>query len=192
MIKVFLLDADGVTLKKQGYFSEIYSKEYGVAVEKIMPFFKNEFRNCQLGKSDLKEVLPKYLAEWGWEKSVEDFLGYWFNSNTMADEEVINKIQSIRAGGIICYLATDQDKYRAEYIKNNLHYKDKFDGFFFSCELGYSKVTPDFFKAVVSKLGLVPADIFFLDDEDENIESAKKVGIQAKFYNNLSDLEYEK
>jgi len=63
MIKAILFDGDGVTLVKQGYFSDKYAMEHGVPVEKIMPFFRNEFKTCQLGKADMKEELVKYLSE---------------------------------------------------------------------------------------------------------------------------------
>ncbi len=56
-MKILLLDADGVTLKKQGYFSDRLSREQNVPVEEIMPFYKNEFRLCQQGKADVKEEL---------------------------------------------------------------------------------------------------------------------------------------
>jgi hypothetical protein len=35
-IKAVLLDADGLMFKKQGYFSAIYSEEYGVPAESII------------------------------------------------------------------------------------------------------------------------------------------------------------
>src|SRR5258708_1571279 len=188
MTKALLLDADGVTLIKQGYFSEIYSREYSVPQEKIISFFKNEFRDCQLGKIDIKQVLPNYLKEWGWQKSVEDFLQYWFQKNTIADERVVNKVQEIRAKGTKCYLTTDQEKYRAEYTRKNLNFENMFDDCFFSCEAGYLKSDPEFFKTVLSKLNLQPSEVEFLDDEKENIESASGVGIAAKLYSGISDL----
>ncbi|NTW75625.1 MAG: hypothetical protein HGB34_01865, partial [Candidatus Moranbacteria bacterium] len=54
-IKAVLLDADGLLLKKQRYFSEIYSEQYGVPTESIIPFFKTRFRDCQKATADLKE-----------------------------------------------------------------------------------------------------------------------------------------
>ena len=48
-------------------------------MDKVLPFFKNEFQDCMLGDSDLREVLPDYLNSWNWEKSLDDFLEYWFS-----------------------------------------------------------------------------------------------------------------
>jgi putative hydrolase of the HAD superfamily len=189
MIKAFLIDADGVTLVKQVYFSEAYSKDFGVPLEKITPFFKKEFTNCQLGKTDLKKALSAYLNDWGWGKSIEELLQYWFEKNTLADEKVISSIQKIRKNGIKCYLATNQEKYRAEYILNNLSFKDKFDGFFFSCEIGYLKSEENFFEKIIKDLELKPGEIKFFDDEEKNIATAEKLGIETRLYAEISDLD---
>jgi putative hydrolase of the HAD superfamily len=188
-IKILLVDADGVALKKSKYFSEIYSQEYNVPAEKIILFFKNEFRDCQLGKADLLDALPSYLKDWGWQGSVDEFIKFWFESNTIADDAVISKIQELRTRGIKCYLATDQEKYRAGYILDNLGFDKKIDGSFFSFEIGHSKSESEFFQTVLNHLGLNAAEIGYLDDEQENVEVASKLGIQAKLYQNIADFE---
>lgn len=185
-MKILLLDADGVVLKKHGYFSEHFAREYNIPVEDITPFFKNEFRLCQQGKMDVKEVLAEYLPKWEWKKGVDDFLNYWFETDTHIDEEVFGEVDRIREKGIKCYLATDQEKYRAEYIRNLL--REQLDGFFFSCEIGFSKSEPEFFEAVVPKLGIEPAEIVYFDDDEKNVEVAKRLGIDARFYTNIDDI----
>ncbi len=186
MTKALLFDADGVTLQKHGYFSDKYAKEYGVPAEKITPFFKNEFALCQLGKADIKQILPKYLAQWGWEKTVDDFLDYWFKSNTVANDQVVAQVRKIRAQGTKCFVVTDQEKYRASYTRSILGFDKKFDGCFFSCELGHSKSEPEFFQAVINKLQLNPSEIAYFEDEQENVEVAKQAGIDAYFYNDFA------
>ena len=188
MIKAILLDGDGVTLVKQGYFSNKYAREYGVPVEKIMPFFKNEFKTCQLGKADMKEELAKYLSKWGWKESTENFLQYWFTGDTLPNEAVINKIQELRFAGVKCYLVTDQEKYRAGYILEQLEFNKKFDDCFFAFELGYSKTMPEFFNAVLKKLDLKPEEIMFFDDEEEDLRIAARLGIRTKLYRDLEDI----
>ena len=189
IVKVLLIDGDGVALQRQGYFSEIFAKDYGVSLEKILPFFKNEYRQCQLGKADTNEALSPYLIEWGWQKSIDDFLEYWFRMSTVADEMVISKIQDMRSQGIACYLVSDQDKYRAEYTREKLEDDKKFDGYFFSCDIGYSKAQPEFFTAVLEKLPVKPDEIMYVDDEETDIAAAKQLGIQARLYRGLMDLE---
>ena len=78
MIKAVLLDADGVVIKKHGYFSDRYKKDFGKSLNDnvITNFFKNEYKQTAIGKSDLKELLKKRLNDWGWKETVDELLTY--------------------------------------------------------------------------------------------------------------------
>jgi len=189
MPKVILFDADGVVLKKgTEYFSERFAREYGAPNDELRAFFKNEFRLCQTSKADLKEELSKRLPGWGWQKSVEDFLDYWFVSDVVLDEAVLREVEKYRAQGVECYLTTDQEKYRAQYLLNKL--EGKFDGFWFSCDLGFQKSEPEFFVEVLRKLDgrFEPSEIRYFDDDQKNVDTAKSLGIDAHFYRDTNDL----
>ncbi len=186
-MKALLLDADGVVLKRHRYFSERFAEEYNVPQDLIVPFFKDEFRKCQTGKADLKEALVPYLEKWGWQGSVEDFMQYWFDSDTEIDAEVFSLVKGFRAKGIPCYLVTDQEQYRAEFIRKKLD--GMLDGFFFSSELGASKDTPEFFVSLLKTLNVAPGEVTYLDDDQKNVDVALTLGIDAYFYNGIEDLE---
>lgn len=188
IMKVLLFDADGVILKSNEYFSERFARDHSVPVEEIIPFFKNEFRVCQEGKADLKAELEKYLPKWKWDKSVDDFIDYWFTTDAQVNEELFVYIQKLRAQGITCYLASDQEKYRAEYLRNVLGFKQKLDGCFFSCELGFKKSQPEFFEIVVKELNVEPHEIVYFDDEQGNMDTAISVGIDARLYSRVQNL----
>lgn len=183
-----LFDADGVTLVKHKFFDEKFSEEYGIPLDKIRHFFKNEFRICQQGKADLKTELAKYLPAWGWQKSVDDFLAYWFATD-IPDAAVLNFIQDIRAKGTKCYLASDQEKYRAEYFLSNLGFGKKFDKCFFSCDLGCNKSEKEFFEKVLEDLNLKPVELTYWDDDLKNVEVSKGLGINARLWEGLEKLE---
>ena len=187
-MKILLIDADGVTLKKQGYFSEKISKEHNVPMEKMTPFYNNEFRKSQRGKADLKAELIKYLPEWNWTKTVDEFVGYWFTTDAHPDEVVFSLIERIRASGIKVYLASDQERYRAEYMTESLNFRERLDGCFFSYKLGCKKSEPGFFDQVLKALGADPKDVIFLDDDQTNVDVAAEFGIDARLYRSTDDL----
>lgn len=188
MEKIFLLDADGVTLPKTGYFSDRYAAEFGVAAESLRSFFQNELRECQLGTKDLREVLPKYFADWQWKGSIDELLQYWFADGNMPDPEVLAVVRKVRSEGVKCYLATDQEKYRAAYLWNDLGLSKEFDGSFFSCDLGACKTEAVYWQKVLEKLGNPnPSDVEFWDDDQENVTVAQKAGINAHFFTNIGD-----
>ncbi len=188
MKKILLLDADGVVFPGGKYFSVRYAEDFGVPAEKIMPFFKNEFRECQLGTKDLKETLVKYLSDWQWQKGVDALLQYWFEDGNLPSNEVMALVSNAQEKGIQCYLTTDQEKYRARYLWNDLGLKQSFDSSFFSCDLGARKKDNLFWEKVLTSLGNPdPGMVVFWDDEEENVATAKEAGIDAHFFMNFED-----
>ncbi|HEX9503183.1 MAG TPA: HAD family hydrolase [Patescibacteria group bacterium] len=189
MIKALLIAGDGVTIKKTKYFSDVYAQEYHIPEAKLRPFFKDKLRMCQRGQADLKHEVTPYLKGWGWKGSVDDFLDYWFRTQTIPNQPVMDVVKDLRAGNIKCCLVSDQEKYRANYISNILHFKEYFDECFYSCDLGYNKSQKDFFEIIIKRLNLKPEEIIYWDDED--IETAKEVGINASVYTSLENFQEE-
>jgi putative hydrolase of the HAD superfamily len=182
-MKVLLVDADGVVLKQNSeYFSERFAREQGIPLEIVSPFYRNEFQLCQRGERDIKEELLKYLPAWKWEKSPTEFLGLWLTSDVFLDEEIITKIKVVRSNGIQCFLVSNQEKYRAEYIKNKFEEQNVFDGYFFSCDLGTHKSSPVFFRKVLESLHIAPNEIRYFDNDQKNIDAASSLGIVAELY----------
>lgn len=188
-IKAVLFDIDGVILEKNP-FSKRLSKEFNLPMEKISPFFQQEFKLCSVGKADLKEEIRKYLAAWNWQKSVDDILAFWFDGEGAIDERIIKTVGDLRKKGIKCYLVSDQEKYRAEFLLNKLGLDKFFDGRFISCQVGFSKSDDEFFQNVIENISPVaPQKIMFWDDDEKNLEPARKLGIDARFYKNFDEFE---
>jgi len=186
MIKAILFDVDGVLIKRREYFSERFSREQNIPLELILEFFKNEFKQCSLGKADLKEELKKYLDRWNWKGSVDELLEYWFAGESEIDTYVLSAIDELRAQGKLCYLATNQEQYRKQYLLENLGLKNHFDGCFASCDTAHSKKEKEFYDEVFKKLeGIEREEIVFLDSDQEIVDVANSVGIQGKLYRNF-------
>src|SRR3972149_7451745 len=113
MIKAVLFDVDGVVLlPREKYFSERLADDYGVSPALVLPLFKNEFKDCLLGKADLKDILKKkYLKRWGWKGSIDELLHFWWKGEKAINKSVLSQIKRLRQKGIQCYLASDPEKY---------------------------------------------------------------------------------
>ncbi|MEI6864219.1 MAG: HAD-IA family hydrolase [Candidatus Adlerbacteria bacterium] len=189
MKKVILFDADGVVIKKRKeFFSDTFVREQGVSSEGINSFFKNRFHACQIGKADIKEELEPLLPAWGWDKSVEEYLDYWFTTDVILDDEVLGFVEECRGKGIKCYLATDQEKYRAIYFREQIGLDKYFDGCFFSYELGATKSQSEFFKKVLEKLNVSASDVAYTDDDQKNVDVAQSLGIASHFFTDIENL----
>lgn len=191
MIKAVILDVDGVAIKDHEYFSIRYKKDFGKSLndDVITNFFKNEYKQTAIGKDNLKKLLEERVNEWGWKGTVHELLDYWFEGERELDEEVLDISKKLRDKGIKVCLASDNEKYRAEYLLNEIGLKNNFDETFFSCFLGHTKSEPEFFKAVVKKLKLKPEEILYFDNDLKNVDVAKSVGINARVYKSVSQLE---
>ncbi|MDP2873822.1 MAG: HAD hydrolase-like protein [bacterium] len=187
MIKTIIFDTDGMIIHREMYFSERFSKEFNIPLEKILPFFKNEFQSCLIGKADLKIELQNYLPSWGWEKSVEELLSYWFTHESDLDKALLESVKQLRERSFKCYLDTNNDQYRTQYLLDTLGLKKMFDGVFSSAELGYLKPQDEFWAAVHDRLGKpAKSEVLVWDDDEKNVESAKKFGFLAKQYSDLN------
>lgn len=189
IVRAILFDADGVTLKRKGYFSDHLAEELGIPLEKIMPFFRGEFRDAQTGKTDIRDSLPKYLEEWGWKDGLDAFLLHWFMFDAHLDEEVLKRVLALREQGIPCYLVSDQEAHRAKYLATTLALSALYDQCFFSCDLGYLKNDPAFFREVLRRIDVPAKDARYYDDDPRNIDAAAGLGIDARFYTAPSDIE---
>jgi len=131
-----------------------------------------------------------YLKEWNWEGTVDEFLTYWFKSEHNIDMNLVKYISKLRAKGIKCYLVTNQEKYRGEYMLKEMDFQNVFDKIYASAHLGHRKPSQEFYEKVYADLGNVQKDeILFWDDNEENIEQAKIFGINAELYKNFEKFE---
>jgi putative hydrolase of the HAD superfamily len=135
-----------------------------------------------VGEADLKEVLPPYLARWKWPHTLDDFLVCWFEAESEIDQSLAEFIQAQRDAGIPCYLATNQEKYRARYMRTHMGLDTLFDRIFASAHLGVCKPQPAFYAAVTQAIGVAPEQIMFWDDTPAHVEAARAFGWQAELY----------
>ncbi len=181
-MKILLLDADGVVLKKGEYFSERFSREYNVPIADVLEFFKGPFVLCQKGEADLKEELKAYLVKWNWSGTVEDFLNYWFDSDVVLNDGIKETTSNFRDKGVKCYLASNNEAYRAKAISDLLNKEHLLDGVYFSAHLKMRKENPEFFQHILNDLKVEPSEIAFVDNDQKNVDSAASLGISAYRY----------
>lgn len=189
MIKAIIFDVEGV-INQAVRFSEQLEKKYGITREKTSGFFASDFfAQCKIGQADLKAGLSTWLKEWGWTGTMEELLDFWFKSGENLDLEMVNKIKELREQGLICYIATRQEKYRSDYMRDAMGLKDMVEDFFSTADIGCTKHERKFFEVVYQEIikknpEIKPEEILFVDNEEKNIAVAKEFGFQTYFYKN--------
>lgn len=180
---LYLFDIDGVYISASEPFSIRYEREKA-RPGMMTTFFKGVFQNCLVGKADLKEEASKHLEEWGWEGNVDSFLDKWFSEESRPNPEIVTIVRELQKGGKEIYLVTNQEKYRARYLVHNLDLQSVADGVYSSSMLGVKKPNPRYYERVLEEIGYTGErkDVFYIDDDIENIETAKEMGFDAFYY----------
>jgi putative hydrolase of the HAD superfamily len=184
----FVFDADGV-LCTGGPFTGALEREYGISSTQLSGFFQNIFPACVTGEKDLREQLSPFLHEIGWKGSDNSFLHFWFEREHVINQVMLRCINDLKSRQIHCYLATNQEKYRLAYMRNEMGFANIFDHIFASCEMGCKKPNSQFFERITEELCCNPDEILLVDDSLENVSAAINCKWQAVHYRTFSDLE---
>jgi putative hydrolase of the HAD superfamily len=188
-VKAVIYDGDGMVINSEVFYLQVL-KEFGSKAEVLNDFYANEFQLCLIGKADLKEELVPYLIKLGWSKGVDEFVKYWFECEEKVDANILSSIIKIKSKGIKCYLASNQEKYRTEFVLGRLEFETVFDKIFFSSQIGYLKPQAEFFEYIdheLESLGIAKDEILFWDDREKNVSIAREYGFQAETYKNVED-----
>lgn len=186
-IKAVVFDWDGVVMHEESYFSDKICKDYGLEGEEVIPFFRNELVQCQLGKMDLKDALKKQIEKWSISVDVETLIEDWFEFGVI-DHEAIKFIKELKESGIKTALATNNEKYRIGYYKEKYDLESLFDYLIFPFEVGTLKPEPQLYQKVAEVLKMNPADVLFVDNEEKSLRPAEKLGFQVHLFKDLDGL----
>ena len=190
-IKCILFDADGVIITSKRIFSHEYQRKFGLSDDDMQPFFNTVFQDCLIGKKDLKEEVLPFLKGWKWERSSEEFLRYWFSSSANIDKNILALMTQMKKQGIRCFIATNQERYRTEYMMDEMKLNKYTEGIFSSAHIGCKKPEKAFYQAILDILsvnGIEKDEVLFIDDSLENVQAAQDCGIKSYHYKSISML----
>ncbi len=185
----FVFDADGVSIDRWG-FANVLSVEYGLSRDATREFFVGPFRECLTGNASLSDSVTPYLERWQWPDTVQAFVDLWMESDNQPNAQVLSHIQGLRQGGANCFLASNQEQVRANYIRTCMGFESMFERLFFSCDLGYAKPDRQFFELIAAEVEFEPHQIHFWDDSDSYVLAARSAGWNAYLYQGVESLKY--
>lgn len=183
MIEVVLFDADGVVLHTPRRMSEIMVEDWGVSLVQQQQFFGDPFYRCVIGQADLREELAKHLKTWDLDKSVDQIMEFWFSREAFIDDNVLAAVKRLKQLALQVTLATNQEKYRLAYMRDQLKLGDLFDPIYASFSMGIKKPQRGYFEYIWNDLGQIDKNsILFWDDSIENVKAARTFGFRAERY----------
>lgn len=103
--------------------------------------------------------------------------------NPSINQFMIDVIRKLRAKGHRCVSGSNTFQCYTDWTNiNHLGFFDEFSSLYLSNEIHLSKPDSAFFEYILDKEGMNAKDSFFIDDRNENIEGARKMGINALLY----------
>ena len=181
-IAAVLFDADGVLQRPAAKYQEALRALLGSGVDidgLLGDLFAAEEPSLR-GQGDFPSIVDEVLARWGCADLRSDVLRIW--QDIAVDQTVLQFVAELRASGTYCALATNQNAHRARSMSDRLGYAQAFDHSFYSCDLGYTKPDPRFFRAVLDVLRCAPDQVLFIDDRQENIAAARRSGMRGALF----------
>jgi len=100
---------------------------------------------------------------------------------------MIQLVRTLKARGYITGILSDQTHWLDRLDKRDGFYKE-FDHIFNSYYLGKGKQDPTLFTDVADRLGMLPGQILFVDDDSGNIARARERGYQVLQFFNQQEL----
>jgi putative hydrolase of the HAD superfamily len=179
-VTAVLFDADGVVQRPTSDWWSSLSSLVPADGEAFVADLMAAEKPCLVGKVDFRDALADVLRRWNSPASVDEALEPW--SWFAAEPEVVSLIGSLRAAGVGCHLATNQQSYRRTIMQDERGYGAWFDQTFYSCDLGLAKPDPAYFRAILGSLDLPASSVLFIDDNVANVDAAASVGLQAELY----------
>lgn len=103
------------------------------------------------------------------------------------DQNLLNFIRKNKAKGSKIGVLSNVAQYQFNQLFSKEEQEELFDFLVLSGEVGFSKPSKEIFKIAIDKSDTCLNEIYFFDDSLQNVEAAKKLGINAFLYQNWNE-----
>ena len=156
---------------------------------------------------DTGKAIGKYIGDFRkgiltedsfWEKMASEFgkpvpenkYELWradFRKKLEIFDDMLDFVRYLKSKGLKVGVISNNITPYVEIINERDGFKD-FDIVINSCEVGFSKPEEGIFKLALDKLNLPPQEVLFVDDRQENIDTAKRMGMVTLLATDLTKL----
>jgi putative hydrolase of the HAD superfamily len=107
---------------------------------------------------------------------------------TALNPTMMHWLEKIQAAGLRTAILSNMGAEVLAHMRANFDWLKNFDQLTWSCELGTLKPEPEIYQHTLNKLGVRADEALFLDDREENVEGARRVGINALLFRDVATL----
>ena len=183
MIRNLIFDVGNVLIEYRWF--EMLTEDYGLSAEEAnrigSEMFENDLWGIQLdgGKITLDEAILEYGKLYPKDITVME----WFlrNGELMAVKrpEIWEKVAALKGKGYKIYILSNYSKELFEKHTQGASFLNVLDGGIVSYQVKEIKPDRRIYELLLNKYDLKPEECLFFDDRADNVETARKMEIQA-------------
>lgn len=130
----------------------------------------------------IMRILPRLSSEKVREIAKATF-EHWHEYNNVARPGMEQIVRALKTRGQRVYILSNVSRRLTDTYKSVVPASDQYDGAFFSGEVLALKPQPIIYQMFFERFGLNPADCFFIDDVQDNVEASIRCGMDAWWFN---------
>jgi epoxide hydrolase-like predicted phosphatase len=194
MIRNLIFDFGGVILKHEETHNEVtLSKMFSISFEEAESLWAKYKADLLIGKESSRQFISKLKGELNSNLEIEELMRIWRDLYKKEADNVNNEL--LRLIEVLkkkykVYLFSDTIEIHDEYNAKRGIY-EKFHGVFKSFEEGYKKPDREACVNILEKISASPKECVFIDDLDENVQMATRLGLKGIRYKNLRQFKKE-
>lgn len=166
----------------------------GITEEEATRIFdeKQFYFKLEIGETDNAGFRNSLRESFGEKLTDEEIDKAWCRMLKEMPKERLDRIQELGKSYRVFLLSNTNSIHIKEVTtraaESGHDFLSLFEEPFFSYEMGFMKPDPGFYEAVLEKADLNATETLFIDDNFDNIESAKTVGIETIWLNPLGSI----
>ena len=187
-IKCIIFDWGGVLIDNpvEDFIQEC-SKVIGVKVDQLKSAYAEFAYQFERGLIEEKDLWKKIGKKLNVKIRSENSIWYdCFKTIYSPRDDIFNLANDLKKNGYLVALLSNTEIPAMNFF-NDQHYK-MFDYKVFSCKEGEAKPEPELYKILLNKISVPAKQTLFIDDKLENVETARKLNMNAVQYDDKHDL----
>jgi putative hydrolase of the HAD superfamily len=183
MIKNVIFDVGGVLVD---FRWRALMADLGMSIERQDEFEKKVFGSKWWAELDRGALAEEYVVgklRESISEHIDAFELIWANQEYLVESFDYSPIwmDELKAKGLKIYLLSNYPKsiFSLHEEKGKFNFIDRIDGKVVSGFVGMAKPDEDIYRCLVDKYGLKAEECVFIDDREENIQTAKVLGMKG-------------
>lgn len=145
------------------------------AVGKVIGKLIGRFREGKLSEDEFWKIMARELDR-EIPKNKHELWRNDFRKKLVIFDDMLELVRELKVKGLKVGVMSNNIKPFVDVIRERQGFSE-FELVLNSCEVGLSKPNEDIYQLALSELGLSPNEVLFVDDQKENIDTAKRLGM---------------